>query len=124
MNLNAADKRLKSFLLVYLVLSIIGSFVFSIGQDFSYETTNKDILGSVNNISSISHTIDWLAEDTPVISKAHKFSNTTVRDGLLRLFVPAGIINIAMFSAQSNVKTYKNNNFPKIKNLVPLKLRI
>ena len=124
MNRNAGDKRLKSVLLVYLMLAIIGSFAFSICQDFSFETANKDTLGSGNNISSVTHAIDWLAEDTLIVSKAHKFSNSTVRNGLLRIFTLAGIITIAMIPAQSNLRKYKNNNFPEIKNLVPLKLRI
>ena len=124
MNLNAGNKWLKSVLLVYLVLAITGSFVFSIGQDFSYEKTNKDILRSGNNISSITHTIDWLAEDTPIIGKAHRFFNTQLRNGLLRVFILVGIINIAMFPAKSNLRTYKKDSFPVIKNLIPLKLRI
>ena len=124
MNLNAGGKWLKSVFLVYLALAIISSFAFSTGQDFSYQKTKKDILGSGNNISSIAHTIDWLAEDTPIISKARNFSNTTLRNGLLRIFILPGIIGMALFLAKSNLKIIKNGTVLVIKNLVPLKLRI
>ena len=124
MNLNAGGKWLKSVFLVYLALAIISSFAFSTGQDFSYQKTKKDILGSGNNISSIAHTIDWLAEDTPIISKAYKYSNAPLRNGLFRVFTLAGIIGIAMFLTKSNFIVNKNDNFRIIKNLVPLKLLI
>ncbi|MCL1927360.1 MAG: hypothetical protein FWG07_01015 [Treponema sp.] len=124
MSLNAGNKRLKSVLLVYLILAITGSFAFSTGQSFSYEKINNDILGSGRNISSITHIIDWLAEDTPVISKAHKYSNTPLRSGLLRIFTLTGTIGIAMFLVKSNFSMIKNTTFLTVNYLVPLKLRI
>ena len=123
MSLNG-DKWHKSVLLVYLILAIMGSFAFSTDMSFSYEITSNDFLGSSCNISSISHAIDWLAEDTPIISKAHKYSNAPLRNGLFRVFTFAGIIGIAMFLTKSNFIVNKNDNFRIIKNLVPLKLRI
>jgi len=124
MNLNAGEKRLKNILMVYLILAIISSFVLSARQTFLYEKPNKDTLGSNIYFSSIVQNIDWLAEDTPAVSKAYKYSNNPLRNSLFRVFTLTGIIGIAVFLAKSNFKINKNDNFPIIKNLVPLKLRI
>ena len=124
MNLNAGEKWLKSALLIYLILAIIGSLALSTGQDFSHKKTNKDNTGSSGYFSSIVLTVDWLAEDTPAISKTHRYTNAALRNGLLRVFMLTGIIGITLFLAKSNLKKIKNDNFPIIKNLVPLKLRI
>ena len=124
MDLNAGEKWLKNVLLAYLILAIIGSFAFAAGQAFSYEKSDRDFLGSNSYFSSIVHTIDWLAEDTPAISNAYKNSNSPLRNGLLRVFTLAGITGITVFLAKSNFKININENFPVIKNLFPLKLRI
>ena len=124
MSLNAVDKWLKSVLVVYLILAITGLCTFPANHAFSYDKTNNDILRSGRNISSITHIIDWLAEDTPVIGKAHKYSNSQLHNGLFRVFTFAGIIGIAMLLTKSNFIVNKNDNFRIIKNLVPLKLRI
>ena len=118
-------KKISRFIsLAYLILAIICSFTFSTSQSFSYDKSNKDILRSEIYISSIAHTIDWLAEDTPTISKAYKYSNSPLRNGLLRVFIFAGTIGIAVFLAKSNFKIRKDHSFPILKTLVPLKLRI
>ena len=110
--------------MVYLILAIIGSFTLSLSQAFSYEKKNRDILESGGYFSSIALTIDWLAEDTLTISKAHRNSNSLFRICLLRVFTLTGIAGIAMFLAKSNLKINKNDNITIINNLIPLKLRI
>ena len=110
--------------MVYLILAIIGSFAFSTSQAFPLEKSDKDILGSNIYFTAIDRSVDWLAADTPSVSKSNRYSTSPLRTILLRVFTLAGIINIAMFIAKANYKTNKNNNFPLIKNLVPLKLRI
>ena len=124
MYLNVGEKWLKGVFLVYLILAIMGSFTFTAGQTNSYEQTNKDILGSNSYFSSIALTIDWLAEDVLIIGKAHKHSNSPLRNGLLRVFTLTGVIGIIMFMAKSGFTIDKNDNYPTIKNLVQLKLRI
>jgi len=124
MNLNAEKKRLKIVLPVFLILAITGSFALSTGKDLPNTNSNKDNPGSGSYFSSTVRTVDWLAEDTPTINNANKYSNTPLRNGLIRVFIFTGIFGIAMFHAKSNFKINKNDIFPKIKNLVPLKLRI
>ena len=124
MSLNGGKKWLKFVLPIYLILAIAGSFAFSAGKDLLYANTNGDIPGSGSYFSSTVRTVDWLAEDTPTINNANKHSNTLLRNRLIRVFAITGIFGIAVFFAKSNFKINKNDNFPKIKNLVPLKLRI
>jgi len=124
MSLIIREKWPKKILMFYLALAIIGTFAFSIGQTFSYENSNQNNLSSIVYISSTAHTIDWLAEDTPTVNKAYKYSNSPLRNSLLRIFTLPGIISIALLLAKSHYKQYKNDNAPRIKNLVPLKLRI
>ena len=120
----AEDKWSKLILPVYLMLAVICSFVFSTDQALLYEKSEKDILGSGSYFSLIAHTVDWLAEDAPTISKVYKYSNSPLRSGLLRMFTSIGVIGIAVFLAKSNFQINKNNNFPTSNYLVPLKLRI
>ena len=110
--------------LVYLILAVTGSFAFSTGEAFRFNEINKDILGSKIYFSSIVHTVDWLAEDTPIISKAYKYSNSPLRSGLLRFSAFTGITGLAIYPVKSNFKINKNDIFPAIRNLVPLKLLI
>ena len=124
MNPKAGKKMPNLILAAYLTLAILGSFIFSTGQAVSYEKFNKDILGANNYFSSINHSVDWLAVNTHSINKINRYSNSPLRNIFLRVFVLAEIIGIAMFIAKTNYKSSKNNNFPLIKNLVPLKLRI
>jgi hypothetical protein len=124
MSLDVEKKWLKNVLLGYLIFAIIGSFAFSTGQAFSYEKADKDILGSNVYFSSINRSVDWLAVDTPSISKSNRYSNSPLRNILFRVFALSGIIGIAVFLAKTNFKTNKNDNIPIIKNLVLLKLRI
>ena len=124
MNLNIRDKWLNNILMAYLVLAIIGSFAFSTGHAFSYEKSDKDTLGSSVYFSSINHSVDCLAVDTLSISKSNRHSNSPLRNILFRVFALSGIIGMGIFLAKTNFKITKNDNFPIIKNLVPLKLRI
>ena len=107
-----------------LILAILGSVALSTDKPSYFEDFSKDSLGSSSYFSPIVLTIDWLAENSPTINKAHKYSHPSLRNGLLHVFTSIGVTVIAMFLAKSNFKIEKNNSFPVIKNLVPLKLRI
>ena len=123
MILNVREKWFRLALPAYLILAILGSFALSTDKSFYFEDFSKDSLGSSSYFSPIVLTIDWLAENSPTINKAHKYSHPSLRNGLLHVFTSIGVTVIAMFLAKSNFKTNKNDNFPILKNLVPLKLR-
>jgi len=120
----AYKKRSKLALLAYLILALIGSSAISAGEAFYLEYLNNDGMCSGRYFSSIGHTIDWHAGDALTIRKARGFSNSPLRNRLLRAFALAGTIAVAAYLVGENLKIINNNNIPIIKNLVPLKLRI
>jgi hypothetical protein len=117
-------KRLKFVLLSYLILALIGSSAISAGEAFCFEYSNNDSICSGRYFSSISHIVDWLAGDVLTIRKTSGYSNSPLRNRLLRLFALAGTTAAAIYLAGANSKTIKNDNIPIMKNLVLLKLRI
>ena len=124
MSLIGKKTRLKKFLIIYLILAITGSFAFTLGEFLCSTGSGTDNMGSGRFFSSISHTIDWLAEDSPAISKANRYSNNSMNTGMLRVFVFAGLFGITMILTKSKIKININNNFLNRKNNIPLKLRI
>ena len=121
---NILKKRSKLVLLVYLILALIGSSAISAGEAFWVEHTNNDSMSSGRHFSSIDYTIDWLAGNVITIRKARGYSNSPLRNGLLRVITLAGTIAIAIYLVGANLKIIKNDNIPILKNLVLLKLRI
>jgi hypothetical protein len=102
----------------------MGTFVISTGEASVFEHSNKDSIDSSSYFSSMSHAVDCLIEDSTTIGKAHSYSNSPLRNGLLREFIPAGITAIALHPAGTNLKTIQNDNISFTKNLILLKLRI
>jgi len=121
MNCNFGEKRAKPILLIYFILAMIGSSAISAGEAFYFEKSN-DNLSSGRYYSSENHNIDWLARVT--IRKENNSSNSLQRNRLLRVFTFAGILIMAMYLVSANLKIIKNDDVPKIKNLIPMKLRI
>ena len=124
MYLGIGDKWPKGVLTVYLILAIIGTFVFSTGEAFRITDSSKAIPGSNRYVSSMLHAVDWLAEGAPVLRKAHRNSNLHLRNCLIRAYTLAGIISIAVLSDKSIYKIKKYNNSVTANYLVPLKLLI
>ena len=124
MVLNAREKWFKLAFLVYLILAILGSFALSTDKPFYSVDINKDSLGSGSYFPLTAFTVDWVVENSPTISKAHRYSNHPLRNGFLRVFTSLGVIGIAIFSVKSNCKINKNKNYPLMKNPILLKLRI
>jgi hypothetical protein len=121
---NLGKKCSKIVFLAYLIFAIIGTFTISTGEAPIFEHSDKDIIGSDRYCVSISHAADCLIEDTTTIGKALRFSNSSLRSGLLRVFTLAGTIAIALYLAGANLKTIKNINIPLAKTKILLKLRI
>jgi hypothetical protein len=117
----AQIKRSECILIMYLVFAIIGTF--AVGGASCFEHSNKG-LDTNRYFSAMSHTVDWLAEDTTTIGKAHGSANSPLRNGLLRVFILAGTIVAAVYLARANLKIIKNENFLPVKKLILLKLRI
>jgi hypothetical protein len=73
--------------------------------------------------SSINHVNDLLAGNAIIIKKTRNYSNFMLQNGFLRMLTLAGTIAVANL-VWASLKKIKNNNIPKTKNLVLLKLRI
>jgi hypothetical protein len=117
-------KRLKLFLLAYLVLALIGSSAISAGEAFCFDYSNNDSIYSGRYFSSISHNFDWLAGDVLTIRKTNGFSNSPLRNRTLRVFTLAGTIATAICLVGANFLTLKKDNNLTIKNLILLRLRV
>ena len=115
-------KWLHIILLAYLVLAVPGSLVFSVGESFCVDNLDTDSLGADVFFSSISHTVDWLAEDT-TIGKA-QYSSSRLRYGLLRELDFVGICITALYFARSYLQLIKNDNVFTARNHIPLILRL
>jgi len=117
-------KQTKIVLFAYLILALIGSSAISAGEAFCLEYSDNDSLSSGGYFSSINHIIDRLAANILTLRKARGYSNSLLRNRLLRIFTLAGVIAIALYLAGTNLKIIKNDNIQIIRNLVLLKLRI
>jgi len=120
---NAGEKRLKLFLLTYLIIAMIGSSAISAAEAFCIEQSSNDSLNSGRYFSSKDHTVDWLAGNVLTTRKTRSYSNSLLRNKLLRVFALTGAITISICLTGTNIKT-TNDNIPIMRNLIPLKLRI
>jgi hypothetical protein len=116
------EKKLKLFLFMYLILSLIRSSAISASEAFWFESPNNDSLGSGTYFSSVGNNLDWLAVVS--IKKAKGHSDSLPRNRLLRIFTFAGLISIAVYLVGAKQKTVKNDYIPITKSLVILNLRI
>jgi hypothetical protein len=116
-------KGAKLVLFMYLILALIGSAAISAGEAFCFEYSNNDTLSSGGYISP-GHTIDWLVADALTLRKANGYSNSPLRNRLLRVFTFAGTISMALYLVGAKLKKMNNDNIQTIRNLVLLKLRI
>ena len=117
-------KWAKFSLFAYLILALIGSSAISAGEAFSFDYSDSDSLSSGGYISSIDHTVDWLVSDILTLRKARGYSNSLLQNRLLRVFILAGAIVIALYLVGAGVKIIKSDNIQIKRNLVLLKLRI
>jgi hypothetical protein len=124
MVLFSGKKWPRRILAVYLILVIMGTFIFSMAEnlDFSGMNINQTVSGGF--FASIEYTIDWLIEDTTIISKANGYPSSPLRNGTLRIFMFLGIHTAGIFLSQLLLKKIKIDNISILKNTIPLKLRI
>jgi hypothetical protein len=116
-------KWAKFVLFAYLILAMTGSAAISAGEAFYLENSNDDNLSSSRYFSS-NHNIDWLTANVLSLRKARSYSNSLLRNKLLRIFTFSGIFSVALYLVGANLKIIKNDNIHIIKKLVSLKLRI
>jgi len=116
-------KQAKFILFAYLILALVGSSAISTGEAFYLEDLN-DSLSSGRSFSSINQNIDWLVANILTLRKVRGYSNSLLRNRLLRIFSFTGIFSITLYLVGANLKIIKNDNIQIIKNLISLRLRI
>ena len=111
-------------LLLYLMLSIEGSMVFSANEAFGFADSDTGKQAAAGFFLSIAHTVDWLAEDSATIGKAKGHSTSVLRNVLLRVFISLSVYFAVVCFARLYVLQIKNDNTQIYKNNILFKLRI
>jgi len=121
---SAEKKRFYPIVVSILVITILGTFAFSM-------TEIPDTLGLAGNkpcskgiFSPVDHTIDWLAEDTPPAGSFNKTSSSAARNSLSRLLTSVEIYSTAEYLIAFSIYTAKSDYVNNNKNTIQLKLRI
>ncbi|MDR2176680.1 MAG: hypothetical protein LBP20_01395 [Treponema sp.] len=110
-------------LAAHLTLAMMGTFTFSIVENLdTFSLMNKAASGGFFTLQDCS--IDWLIEDTAVISRASEYSSFSLRGGIVRVLMALGIQSAGAFLVQSAVRTTGRAQYPNIKNTILVKLRI
>ena len=81
----------------YLILVIMGTFAFSMADNFDFSKFEENQTVSVGFFASIEHTVGWLIENRTKIDKADRHSSSPSRNGALRTPAPSGIQNAGIF---------------------------
>jgi hypothetical protein len=117
-------KGLKSLLLPYLILAILGSFFFSIDSSYYHSNFSNNIFGA--NIYAVStiNSVDWEAEDAATIINKNGYRNSYSSNFILRVLTITGIFNTTVHFAKSCFIILKNYYIPITKNQILIKLRI
>jgi hypothetical protein len=112
----------RCILTAYLILVIMGTFAFSVADKFDFSEFEENQAVSSVFFAPTEYTADWLIEDTAKIGKADRHSSSPLRNGV----APAslGIQNAGVFLVQSPLKTIKKTQYPNIRDIILLKLRI
>lgn len=121
---SADKKRLYPIVVSILVITIFGTFAFSMTEipNTPGSAGNKPCSSGI--FSPVDHTIDWLAEDTPTVSRANKTSSSAMWNWLPRLLTPVQIHSTAEHLIAFSAYTAKSGYFYNNKNTIQLKLRI
>jgi len=121
---NPGKKWLYIFFFPYLLFALMGSLSLSINKTINFCAPDKDRISSNVCLTTINHTIDWLAVTTNTIRKAHKNTSFQLYSGLFHVLMLAGIPFAALCINKSHYVSIKNRQTANTKNIILLKLRI
>ena len=108
---------------VYLVIALMGTSTFSAAEALQFDELDN---GPVSDgfLTTMDHTIDWLAESSTTIGRAKGYSSSPLRSGVLRIVMPLMVQSAGVSIVLSALNIIKKSLHPNIKNAIPLKLRI
>ena len=105
---------------IYLILAIIVTFTFSIGNPSYFFNASP----SNENSDLRSYTINWTARETVAITRARNNSPSPLRNGMIRGLTPPGINRLVLCFAETPLKAAESNYIPIKKDTIILQLRI
>jgi hypothetical protein len=117
-------KRFYPTVVSILVIAIFGTFAFSITEIPNTQGLTGNKPYSKGIFSTVDHTIDWLAEDTPTVGRTNKTLFPAMRNALSRLLMPVEIHSAAEYPIAFSIHTAKSNYSHNNKNTIQLNLRI
>ena len=117
-------KRFALVFTIYLGVTVIGSFSFFTAGDFRFAGSGDNLKKTGGFLTTISHTIDCLAEDTVTIGKANKAPPSPLQSWWLRTFMPACGKNSGIYHSGSSLQIVNEDHIPASKNTIQIKLRI
>ena len=118
------NKFTHPLLAAVLVLAIMGIFVFTrVETPHAIESNGKKPnLDTV--VTTVAHTIDWLAESTIIINRTKRAPSLNLRYGMPRLLLFFEIHNANKYIASFTTYTANPDYSLNVKNTILLKLRI
>jgi len=120
---STGKKWLYLFIFTYLMFALMGSLALSINETFYSVSLDKNSINSDAYFTVTNYAVDWLAEDTNTVRRANKNTSSS-HNGLLRVFMFAGISFTAFCITKSPFLSIKNRQATNTKNTILLKLRI
>jgi len=121
---NTGKKLLLVVLLTYLLFAVPGYFVSVMEETFPSINLNTKKINSYINFSPMIHTVDWVADDSGTVDKAHGKSSSPLRNGTLRIFSHEQMCIILMCFAILFIFTIKKDYIFILKNNIPMKLQV
>ena len=106
----------------WLILVILGTFAFSMGEICQSDFTARGRLPVGSIYTYKNQTIDWLAGEAVSVTRANESLSSTLRSGALRCFIQPGTSSTAFNSAESPFQITINEHALNRKNLIILRL--
>jgi len=109
---------------LYLALAVTGAFTFSSAESLYFFESKGKLTNSGGFLTSVSHNIDCLAENTVTITRANRHSSSSLRNWCMYTSVPSGIQNTGTYLSDSSLNIANEYFAPIPKNTILIKLRI
>jgi len=117
-------KRLFIFIFPFLLFFLMISPALSINNTFCLDKISKNRESLNVCLTTINHTVDWLAVNTNTLRRAHRTASSQLHGGLLHIVIVTGIFFSVSFINKLNILSTNNLKTINPKKTFLLKLRI
>ena len=119
-----SNRRNSLILSGYLIFATMGTFTFATAETFRFDESPEEALMSERVFTELDYTIDWLLEETTIISSVNNLASP-IGHGSLRMLALLGVQSFLLSSALlSLLQIIQKKSYLAIKNTILLKLRI